>query len=374
MNTSYLVATVAPILLAANHACIAASPLPRSSPEAQGVSSAGIREFVETADHQVDTMHSFMVVRHGQVIAEGWWKPEAPDKSHVLHSLSKSFTSTAVGLAVAEGKLSIDDPVLKFFPDDAPADPSNNLKAMRVRDLLTMNSGQQTEAKFTPDEPWVKTFLAQPVPFKPGTHFLYNTPGTHMLSAIVTKVTGETVFDYLKPRLFEPLGFENPEWGSSPQGNSFGGWGLKICTEDIAKFGQLYLQKGKWNGNQLVPAAWVEQATSKQVSNGSDPTKDWDQGYGFQFWRCRHGAYRGDGAFGQFCLVLPEQDAVVAITADCNDMQGELNVVWDKLLPAFHDALLPPNPDEKAKLKQTLASLAVPAGHAANTIKLPGSK
>ncbi|PYI88560.1 MAG: hypothetical protein DME26_03455, partial [Verrucomicrobia bacterium] len=338
-----------------------------------GVSSAGIEAFVGAVDKQVDTMHSFMLVRHGHVVAEGWWKPEAPEKTHMMYSLSKSFTSTAVGLAVAEGKLSIDDLVLKFFPEDAPADPSANLKSMRVRDLLTMSTGHETAAKFTTNAPWVQTFLAHPVPHKPGTHLLYNTPGTHMLSAIVRKVTGETVLDYLKPRLFEPLGIENPEWGSSPQGNTFGGWGLKIRTEDIARFGQLYLQRGKWNGKQLVLASWIELATSKQMSNGSDPTKDWDQGYGFQFWRCRHGAYRGDGAFGQFCVVLPEQDAVVAITADTKDMQAELNVVWDKLLPAFHAKKLPANKQEQAKLKETLAHLAVPATHIQNALKLPGT-
>jgi CubicO group peptidase (beta-lactamase class C family) len=351
----------------------AALPLPRSSPEAQGVASEGIRAFLEAANEKVDTMHSFMLLRHGQVIAEGWWKPEAADKPHILHSLSKSFTSTAVGFAVADGKLSVDDPVLKFFPDDAPPQPSDKLRAMRVRDLLTMSTGHESEAKFTPEAPWVKSFLAQPVPFKPGTHFLYNTPGTHMLSAIVTKVTGQTVFDYLKPRLFEPLGIENPEWGSSPQGNTYGGWGLKIRTEDIARFGQLYLQKGRWNSAQIIPESWVEQATSKQVSNGSDPTKDWDQGYGFQFWRCRHNAYRGDGAFGQFCVVLPEQDAVVAITADTRDMQAELNVVWDYLLPAFRPAALAVNPGGEEKLKEALGKLAVREGHVVNVISPPGA-
>jgi CubicO group peptidase (beta-lactamase class C family) len=347
--------------------------LPRSTPEAQGVSSAQIRAFIEAADRQVKTMHSFMLVRHGHVVAEAWWRPQTATTPHVLHSLSKSFTSTAVGLAVAEGKLSVDDPVLKHFPEDAPAEPSAKLKAMRVRDLLTMSTGHQTEPKFTPEAPWVKTFLAHPVEHKPGAHFQYNSPATYMQSALVQKVTGQTVLEYLKPRLFEPLGIESPVWGTSPQGVTVGGWGLHIRTEDIAKFGQLYLQKGKWNGKQLVPAAWVEQATARQVSNGSDPVKDWDQGYGFQFWRCRHGAFRGDGAFGQFCIVLPEQDAVVAITADTRDMQAELNVVWDNLLPAFKAAPLPENPGEQAKLKQLLPTLAVPEGHKSNVIKLPGT-
>lgn len=347
--------------------------LPRSSPESQGVSSAGIRSFIEAANLQIDTLHSIMIVRHGHVVAEGWWKPESADKPHVLHSLSKSFTSTAVGLAVAEGKLSIDDPVLKFFPDEAPAEPSNNLKAMRVRDLLTMSTGHQTEPSFNAETPWVKTFLMHPVPHKPGAHFQYNSPATHMCGAIVQKVTGQTVLEYLKPRLFEPLGIENPEWGVSPQGITVSGWGLHIRTEDIAKFGQLYLQKGKWNGQQLIRAGWIDQATARQVSNGSDPARDWDQGYGFQFWRCRHGAYRGDGAFGQFCIVLPEQDAVIAITADTKDMQAELNVVWDKLLPAFQSAALPANANEEAKLKHALENLSVPKTHVPNILKLPGA-
>jgi len=160
-------------------ACSAAG-LPRSTPESQGISSAGIRDYVETADRQVNTMHSFMLVRHGHVVAEAWWSPEAADKPHVLWSLSKSFTSTAVGLAVAEGKLSIDDPVLKFFPDSCPSEPAPNLKTMRVRDLLTMGCGHDVEPKRGDNEPWVDTFLKQPVPHEPGTHFLYNSLGTYM--------------------------------------------------------------------------------------------------------------------------------------------------------------------------------------------------
>lgn len=347
----------------------AAETLPRSTPEAAGVSSTGLREYIEAADKGVNTMHSFMLVRHGKVVAEAWWKPEAAEKAHVLWSLSKSFTSTAVGLAVEEGKIKLDDRVLKFFPEEAPAEPSENLKAMTVKDLLTMTCGHETEAKLRGDASgasWVKLFLAQPVPHKPGTHFQYNTPGTYMLSSIVTKVTGKTVLEYLKPRLFEPLGIADPQWDVSPQGNSLGGWGLSIRTEDIAKFGQLYLQKGQWNGKQLIPASWIAEASSKQVPNDEgkkDPAQsDWAQGYGFQFWRCRHDAFRGDGKDGQYCIVMPEQDAVVAITADTADMQKEINFVWDQLLPAMKSAPLPENPAELARLKEVISKLEVPAG------------
>ncbi|HJZ79618.1 MAG TPA: serine hydrolase [Pyrinomonadaceae bacterium] len=208
---------------------------------------------------------------------------------------------------------------------------------------------------------WTKAFLAQPVPFKPGTHFLYNSPATYMLSAIVQKVTGMTVLDYLKPRLFEPLGIENPTWVASPQGITAGAYGLSLRTEDIARFGQLYLQKGKWRGKQLIPAQWIEEATARQTANGSSPNSDWDQGYGYQFWRSRHNTYRGDGAFGQYCMVLPECDAVVAITSGVRDMQAVMNLVWNKLLPAMKPSQLPENAVERRKLEAKLASLRVKA-------------
>jgi CubicO group peptidase (beta-lactamase class C family) len=346
----------------------AATGLPRSAPEAQGVASAALLEFVEEAERKIEALHSVMVVRRGQVIAEGWWSPYEAQEPHMVFSLSKSFTSTAVGLAIAEGKMSVDDHVSKFFPGEMPEKPDNNLKAMRVRDLLTMATGHHNEDlqgfPYGGEENVVKKFLALPVTHKPGTFFVYNTPATYMLSAIVQKTTGQTVLEYLQPRLFAPLGIENPKWEASKQGVSMGGFGLSIRTEDIAKFGQLYLQKGKWNGQQLVPAAWTETATARWMSNGSNPASDWEQGYGFQFWRCRNGAFRGDGAHGQFCVVLPEQEAVIAITAGTRDMQGVLNLVWAKLLPALRTAqaakgALPAEGATEGKLRVKLAGLTL---------------
>ena len=333
--------------------------LPRSSPEEQGVSSAGILAFVEAVDKNVQSLHSVMLVRHGHVVAAGWWAPYDAQSRHALYSLSKSFASTAVGIAIAEGKLSLDDEVLKFFPEDAPAEPSANLKSMRVSDLLRMSTGQESEPPRKPDQVWTRVFLQHPVPFKPGTHFLYNTSATYMLSAIVQKATGMTLLDYLRPRLFEPLGIEQPTWEISPQGVSTGGYGLSIRTEDIARFGQLYLQKGQWQGKQLVRANWIEAATARQTSNGSDPHSDWTQGYGYQFWRSRHGAYRGDGAFGQYCIVLPDQDAVIAITSGVKDMQAVLNVIWDKLLPAMKPSALAPDDEAAGKLRLALRGLSL---------------
>jgi len=371
-----------PLLLAVFLASVASlhaqtgTAIPRSTPESQGISSTAVLAFVNAADSAIDAMNSVMIVRHGHVVAEGWWAPYDPRTPHVLYSLSKSFTSTAVGLAVAEGKLSLDDPVLKFFPGDAPDSVSVNLRSMRVRDLLRMNTGQVTEAPLgITDNPalsgqtWVHRFLAHPVPYKPGTHFLYNSPATYMLSAIVQKTTGQTVLDYLEPRLFEKLGIDRPTWVASPEGISAGAYGLNVRTEDIAKLGLLYLQHGEWNGARILPAAWVDEATARQTSNGSSPTSDWDQGYGYQFWRSRHG-YRGDGAFGQYMLVLPEYDAVVAITSGVRDMQSVMNVVWDKLLPAMQGSALAPNPVAERALRSRLGALSVrpPAGRATSPL------
>jgi CubicO group peptidase (beta-lactamase class C family) len=359
-NRSLRSALIIAIFLAAIPRARAANPLPRSTPEAQGISSQAIHDYVEAAD-KVNTQHSFMIVRHGHVIAEGWWKPEAADKQHILNSLTKTFNSTAVGLAIEAGKFSLDDHVLKFFPADAPADPSDNLKALTVRDLLTMSGGHDTEPKSGPGGPTVKAFLAHPFVYKPGTHFQYNSMGSYVLSAIVTKTTGQTSAEYLKSRLFEPLGIENPQWPTSPEGNSIGGGGLKVCTEDIAKLGQLYLQKGKWNGKQLVPEKWIEQATSKQVPNDQESHSkigiDWQQGYGFQFWRCTHNAFRGDGAGGQLMVMIPDKDAVVAITADTGNFQGEMNAIWDHLYPAFKDEALPDDAAGQDKVKEAIAKL-----------------
>ena len=361
MRYAFLLALV----LAASPSRAADDPaaLPRSTPEAQGVSSTDILRFVEEAEQKIDALHSFMMVRRGHVVAEGWWAPFAAGEPHMMFSLSKSFTSTAVGLAVAEGKLSVDDPVLSFFPDEAPAEPGDNLKAMRVRDLLTMTAGHHQEDlhdfPYGSEESVVKKFFALPIAHKPGTFFVYNTPASYMLSAVVQKVTGQAVLDYLRPRLFEPLGIDDPAWEASKQGVSMGGFGLSVRTEDIAKFGELYLRKGMWRGKQLIPASWVETATARHVSNGSAPASDWEQGYGFQFWRSRHGFYRGDGAHGQFCLVLPQYDTVIAITSGTRDMASVMNLVWDRLVPALEPSALPADVAGQRALSAKLTSLTL---------------
>ncbi|MCL6603717.1 MAG: beta-lactamase family protein [Paenibacillus sp.] len=315
--------------------------LPRSRPEDQGISSEAISNFLNSLPNNKLDLHSFMLVRHGHVVAEGWWSPYGSDLPHMLFSLSKSFTSTAMGLAVSENLLSLDDLVISFFPEDVPDVISEHLAKMSVRHLLMMGTGHITDTMDAiierEDGNWIKAFLSVPVEKNPGTHFLYNTGATYMLSAILQKITGITLLDYLEPRLFTPLGIKDPAWETCPRGINTGGFGLSVRTEDIAKFGQLYLQKGIWDNQRILTEDWINEATSKQISNGDGGESEWSQGYGYQFWNCRHGAYRGDGAFGQFCMVLPEQDVVIAITSGTNDMQGVMNAVWEHLLPAMKE-------------------------------------
>ncbi len=344
----------------------------RTSPEAEGIPSSAVLSFVRAVEehaHPLDAVHSFMLLRHGNVAAEGWWAPYRPESPHALYSVSKSFTSTAIGLAVAEGLLTVDDPVLPFFPDDAPANPGEQLKAMRVRHLLAMNTGHQEDTTNRvwrgEDDNWPRAFLSLPVEHEPGSWFVYNTAATSILSAIITKLTGEPLLDYLRPRLFNPLGIENPIWETDPHGVNIGGSGLHLTTDDIARLGQLYLDKGMWQGQRIVPEAWIAEATSVHSDNSNTQTNpDWSVGYGYQFWRCRHNAYRGDGAFGQFCIVMPKQDAVLAITGGLRDMQGVLDKVWEHLLPAMRPAPLPADPQAYGELSGTLAalSLAMPKG------------
>lgn len=344
-----------------------AHPLPRSAPEAQGIASSAIQRFIDAAERDIQHLHSIMIMRHGHVVAEGWWAPYTPERPHMLFSLSKSFTATGIGLAVAEGRLSLNDAVASFFPDDAPAAPSAHLAAMRVRDLLSMATGHTVDPsslrRGDAGDNWVRGFFAVPVEHAPGTHFLYNSGASYMLSAIVQRVTGQTLLDYLTPRLFEPLGIHGATWETDPRGISVGGWGLAVTTEEIAKFGQLYLQRGLWAGRRLLSEAWIAEATAKQISNAdaADPhaPADWQQGYGYQFWRCQHNAYRGDGAFGQFCVVMPDQDAVIAITSGLPNMQAVLNLIWAHLLPAMGPQRRK-NSRGQANLEQRLSGLRLP--------------
>jgi len=338
--------------------------------EALGVASPAVSAFLDAAAAGAFELHSLVIARGGKPAVRAWWAPYRAEAAHSLYSLSKSFTSTAVGFAVASSKLKLTDKVVDFFPEQKPSQISENLTALRVEHLLEMSVGQASDATpvLTHEQDWVKAFLALPIESPPGSVFLYNSAATYMLSAIVQKVTGERVVDYLRPRLFDPLGLPPMRWSECPRGINTGGWGLSATTDAISKFGQFYLQKGRWNGKQLLPREWIEQATRFKIQQPPGPGQDlaqlkkdsdWHQGYAYQFWRCRHDAFRGDGAFGQFCIVVPQLDAVIAITSRTLDMQGLINLVWEHLLPGLHEAALPADRAASDRLRAQLAGLAL---------------
>jgi len=341
--------------------------LPRSTPEEQGVSSAAVVRFVDALDENLHDVHSMMLVRGGKVVAEGWWAPYRSSHPHSLFSVSKSFVSTAVGFAVDEGLLTLDDAVVELLADDLPEVVSDNLAAMRVRHLLTMTSGHAVDTS-SADSPlgddWPRAILALPVEHAPGSTFVYNSGATYLLSVILQGVTGQRVLDYLTPRLFEPLGLSDATWEQCPRGFDVGGWGLSITTEDIAAFGETYLRDGVFDGRQVVPADWVRAATSWQVHNG-DSADDNGQGYGFQFWRGRHNTYRADGAFGQFSIAMPDQNALLVMTAGVDSGARVLDTVWEHLLPVLtRQTPLAPDATGLAALTARLGtlSLALPDG------------
>jgi CubicO group peptidase (beta-lactamase class C family) len=344
-----------------------------STPEEQGVPSSSILEFIDVIEARKLELHSIMLIRHGNIVTQGWWKPYSKERKHSIFSISKSFTSTAIGLAIYEKLISIDDKVISFFPDDLPDVISKNLKQMSIKHLLTMTTGHEyisfnLELRLE-KENWVQSFLAEPVKYEPGTHFYYNNAATYLLSAIIHKVTSMTLMEYLEPLLLGPLGIVGATWDKCPHGINIGAWGLRIKTEDIAAFGQMYLNKGIWEGKRIVPETWIEAASSWQVPNsqrvlvGLDENDgdDWAQGYGYNFWRCTHGSYRADGAFGQLCLVMPKQDVVMVMTSglESDNFISVLNDIWSHLYDKMESAAIPLDNDSYEKLQKRLANLSL---------------
>jgi CubicO group peptidase (beta-lactamase class C family) len=336
--------------------------LPRSTPADQHVDPGAVLAFVDTVDADPATeLHSLMVVRHGHVVAEGWWAPHTAERTRLLYSLSKSFTSTALGFALAEGRFDLDDTVVSHFPEFDGDITDRRSRSVTVRHVASMASGHNRDmvgeaVARDPREP-VRGFLLVPPDEEPGTIFAYNQPCTYALASIIARATGMRLSEYLRPRLFDPLGIGDVGWLTWQPGREQGFSGLFARTEDVAKLGQLYLQRGRWGTTQLIAESYVEQATSWQIDTANQDNIDWRQGYGFQFWMSRHG-YRGDGAFGQFCIVLPEHDAVIAVTGGTEAMQAVLSNVWEHLLPGFATAR--PHDGAQQDLDERLHSLRLP--------------
>lgn len=336
---------------------------PRSTPSALGIDARGIARFLDALESTPDVEpHSIVLLRHGQVAAEGWWAPYASDRVHLLYSLSKSFTAAAVGIAVREGLVDLDATALSYFPEVDADVTDERSRRIRVRHLLAMASGHREEtldrARAADPQDLVRGFLLTPPDEEPGTVFAYNQPCTYTLGAIVRRVSGGSLVDWLRPRLLDPLGIDDFAWRRDDTGAELGFSGCYAPTSAIAALGQLYLQRGVWNGERILDEDWVAAATSPQVANPDEGNPDWSQGYGFQFWMARHG-FRGDGAYGQFCVVLPEQDVVLALTGQSVDMQAVLDAAWQHLLPAVDVADVDAAGD--TGLEARLASLGLPA-------------
>ncbi len=341
--------------------------LPRSTPEMEGVSSAGIMDFINAVDTGRQEIHSFMFIRHGKVIAEGWWDPYGPEYKHLLYSASKTFTATAIGLAVSENRLKVTDKVISFFPYSLPDSIGNYMSELTVRDLLTMSVGQEQEPRaMGAAGDWISLFIGTEPDYKPGTVFKYNNMATFMLSAIVQQVTGQTTFDYILPRIFKPLGIRGADWDLNPQGINLGMIGLRLRTEDLAKFGQLLMQEGTLNKKQLLPKEWVREATAFKIETPPPENKlpkelsDWSQGYCYQMWRGRNNTVRLDGMAGQFVVLIPDKDAIVIMTANARNTQDELNYMHNYLIPAIRsERALPANPDAYAELLDKQRDLSI---------------
>ena len=358
-------------------------------PESEGVSSAKLADFVERF-FSLKWTHGLVVLCHGRVVSECYRELCSPADRHQLFSLSKSFTSSAVGIALGEGLIpSLDAPLVSFFPEFDSPKVSERMRRVTLRHLLSMGMGRAScglwgdrygrlhdefaathggdmravaerfasgEEFFDDGEPVVKHLLEDELRDEPGSRFEYNTGATFLLSAVLQKVTGQRLPDYLRTRLFDPLGIaRDVVWDDLPgTGIALGGAGLNLTVREIAAAGDLWLRGGVLrDGRRLIPASYMAEATAKQIENdGPGRAPEWCQGYGFQFWRCRHGAFRGDGASGQLAVMLPEQDAVVAATAGVCGMQEEFDAIWEALLPAFADAPLPADPEGLARVRE----------------------
>ncbi len=341
-----------------------------STPAAQGVAAPAVDNLVTALERQPGAdPHSLMVLRHGHVVAAGWWRPYSPERTHLLYSLSKSFTVTAAALAMADGLLGLDDPVVAHFPELDGPDLAPASSQILVRHLASMSTGHTYDtweaAKAADPADPVRGFLSLPPERAPGSLFTYNQSATYTLGAIVQRIYGRTLRSLLWERLLGPMGADRIYWEQYPEGRDMAFSGLYATTRTIALLGQLYLEGGRWAGEQVLPPDWVAIASRPHVATAGVPgaesraeTPDWLEGYGTHFWMSRHG-YRGDGAYGQLCLVLPEHDAVVAVTSQSDDIQYLLDAVWEHLLPGLHPEPLPPTTADDA-LARRLSGLVVP--------------
>lgn len=336
--------------------------LPRADfPEQVGVSSKAISELLDDFERSGIELHSIMILRHGKVAFETWRDPYAPDIPHTMYSVSKSFTSIAIGFAIDERLLTLDTKVIDIFPEYRPQKYDENLEKLTVFHLLTMTAGKdvsvlENKAKVS----WLKSFFGARWAFAPGEDWKYISENCYVMAAIIQKLTGMTVREYLAPRLFKPLGIrENPAWETDPNGLEAGGWGLFITTEELAKVIDCMSHGGKYQGKQVIPEFWAREAGKAQADNSSKSSNQIDScvGYGFNFWCCHFpGSYRADGMFSQFGIVLPEYDANIITTCSEVFEQKTRDCLWRHFPEGFIE---PKDEPEQTTLPMTLTPLPV---------------
>jgi CubicO group peptidase (beta-lactamase class C family) len=334
----------------------------RDVPENHGISSMDIIRFLDAAKEIKSHLHSFILLKDGAVIAEGYHYPYGPEQVRLLHSGSKTFTAVAIGIAAGEKRLTLEDSVIGFFPEYNEAEMDAKFPLMTVKHLLEMATGHEVDSILTiaGQENWVEAFIKAPLKSEPGTEFLYDSGATFMLSAIISKVTGMPLEEYLKTRLFEPLEITSHEWDRK-DGITAGGWGLMLTPEDFAKLGMLFLNKGEFGGKRILDQAWVEMAASKQIDTAKVEIRaDWAQGYGFQMWRGLENTFRADGAFGQFCVVAPDKNLVAVMTSEDADSQELLSAFYGTIVSKAKDGKLFANGDLQDELSRKLGNMAKP--------------
>lgn len=343
-------------------------PFETATPESVGIRSEDILSYIDALEKSETEMHGLMIMRHGKLCTQGWWAPFGPNVRHGLQSHTKTYAATAVGIAYTEGLVKLDERIIDIFPEDAPENPSENLKLLTVRDVLCMGCGMDTMP--WPSEDWIRQFLHTPVNHKPGTTYMYNSTGSTLLGAIVRRKTGLGLHDYLTPRLFHKIGIdpENLRWLCMPDGMEVGGGGLFATTEDNFRLMKLYADGGVWEGERILSEDYVKLAISNQNDSATESRNnplatDNFLGYGFQIWMCKpKGAYRADGAMGQFTIVLPEQDMIIGITetaVGAHWAQSTLNITWDFVEKVTSREALPENPEAQDVLKRKLSRLNI---------------
>lgn len=304
-------------------------------PEDAGISSVSIANFLEECDRIHYRLRTLHIVRHGKPVAEAARYPYSASDKRLVYSVSKTFTSTAIGFAVDAGLLRVGDKLLDYFPECAGLDMDPRVREITLRDVLTMSTGHERDTVGdlcnSEDTPWPQVFFTRKMAYAPGEHFVYNSGGTYMLSEVISRVTGKSLFAWLREKLFAPLGITDVCWDVNGEVNT-GAWGLLIAPRDLCKVGLLYLNKGKWEGRQLLSQAWIEEATTPHVFTLGQNCAGWGQRYGYQIWENSPGSFRADGAYGQYCMVFPQQDMVITTTAEEADGSRVFPLVEKHLL------------------------------------------